>query len=381
MKNIIIILIALVAFGSCQLKDEAEKKKEKLKDKKEELQELKEDIAELEKEIASLDPEYARKNRKATLITALPVEKNVFTHYLEISGTVDSKSNVIVSAENMGTILSIYVTEGDRVNAGQLLVSMDTELFKRALAQLEAQYELAKTMYEKQANLWEKNIGTEVQYLEAKTNKESLESQIDNVKTQIAKSQIRAPFTGTIEKVLVKKGEIAQPGTPIIQLVNHKGMYVVADLSESYIGKFNKGDEIMIEFPSLNETIKSTISSVGQVINEQNRTFKIEARIPKSDFLVKPNLIALLKLKDFEKQDAAIVPTNLIQKDNIGDYVFIVDKDTNNTVAKKIHIERGTTYKNKTMIDKGLSGDELLVNEGFRDVTDGNKVKIVENVL
>jgi RND family efflux transporter MFP subunit len=201
------------------------------------------------------------------------------------------------------------------------------------------------------------------------------------VKTQISKSQIRAPFDGTIEEVVVKEGEMAQIGSPLVRIVNHHDMYVKADLSESNIGNFKKGDPVIIYFPSIDKTIKSKISSVGQVIDENNRTFSIEALLPVTDFTIKPNLMVVVKMKDFEVDDAVVIPSKLIQRDNLGDFVFITESDSDELVAKKVQIDRGVTYKSNTLIKGGLTGSETLINEGFRDVAEGSKVKVVENVL
>ena len=188
------------------------------------MQKIKTSITELEKEISALDPEFAKENRRATLITTTPVEKKLFEHYVEVSGAVKSRKNVLISAENMGNINRLLVEEGHEVKKGQLIISMDTELFQRNLEQLQTEYTLAKTMFEKQANLWNQNIGTEVQYLEAKNRKESIERQIANIKTQVSKSQVRAPFAGTIENVFVREGEMAQMGAPLVRIVNHQGI-------------------------------------------------------------------------------------------------------------------------------------------------------------
>lgn len=380
--NILFILgFIILSISACEQKDPLQAKKEELKSQKTKLQKIKTSITELEKEISAMDPDFAKKNRKATLITTTDVEKKTFEHYVEVSGAVKSRKNVLISAENMGNINRILVKEGNEVKRGQLLLSLDIELYQRSLDQLETEYALAKTMFEKQSNLWGQNIGTEVQYLEAKNRKESLENQIANIKTQISKSQIRAPFAGTIENVLVREGEMAQMGSPLVRIVNHRDMYIKADLSESHIGKFKKGDEVVIYFPSINQTIQSRISSVGQIIDIMNRTFSIEALLPLTKFTIKPNLLAIVKLRDIEINGAVVIPAKLIQKDNKGDFVFIAKKDSNELIARKIQIDRGITYKNNTMITNGLTGDETLINEGFRDVADGGKVKVVENVL
>jgi RND family efflux transporter MFP subunit len=379
--NYIILAAIITSLAACQQDESLEAKKEALNTKKQELMAIKEDITTLEREISALDPDFGKQNRKATLITTLPVSQTKFEHYVELSGSVKSRKNVVISAENMGNIQSILVKEGTEVNKGQLILSMDTELYQRGLEQLNTEYALAKTMFEKQENLWKQNIGTEVQYLQAKNRKEGLENQIANIKTQISKSQVRSPFDGTIEEVLVKEGEMATAGMPLVRIVNHRDMYVKADLSEAHIGKFKKGDKLVISFPSIGQDIESTISSVGQVIDENNRTFPIEASLPETAFKVKPNLIAILKIKDYEVTDAVVVPSKLIQKDNTGEFVFIATGDSTESVARKIQVSRGITYKNRTMITEGLQGNELLVNEGFRDVTDGSKVKVVNNVM
>lgn len=380
-SNFVIVFALAMFFNACQQNQDVEAKKEELKSKKKELQQIQVAITELEKEISSLDPEFARKNRKATLVTTTPVNTEHFEHFIEVSGAVKSRRNVLVSAENMGRIENIPAKEGYEVQKGQLVISLDTELYERNLDQLQTEYELAKTMYQKQSNLWEQNIGTEVQYLEAKNRKESLENQIANIRTQISKSKVRAPFAGTIDEVFVKLGEMAQVGSPLFRIVNHKDMYVTADLSEAYIGDFDKGNPVIIYFPSVNETIESKVSSVGQVIDEMNRTFSIEALLPDTEFKVKPNLIAVLRMRDYEQENAVVVPSKLIQKDNRGDFLYVVEKDSNELVAKKVKVERGITYRNKTQIKTGLTGGETLVDQGFRDVAHGSKVKIAENIL
>lgn len=383
MKTNILFIVGfiVVLISSCEKKDPLVAKQEKLKSQKEELQKIKISISELEQEISSLDPEFAKKNRRAALITTISIGKENFEHYVEVSGAVKSRKNILISSENMGSIEQIFFKEGHEVNKGQLIMRMDTELYQRNLDQLNTELALAKTMFEKQSNLWNQNIGSEVQYLEAKNRKESLENQIANVRTQISKSQIRAPFAGTIEQVYVREGEMAQMGSPLVRVVNHKDMYIKADVSESYVGKFKKGDRVIINFPSIDQTIESRISSVGQVIDEMNRTFSIEALLPLTNFTIKPNLLAIVKIKDFERKDAVVIPSKLIQKDNKGDFVYIVKENSDELVAEKIQIERGVTYKNNTMINNGLSGTETLIDAGFRDVADGNKVKVVENVL
>lgn len=380
-KQLVLTLTILSFFYACQPKNDVAAKKEELNNLKKEQHALGAQIIALEEEIAKLDPEFAKANRKATLVTTVPVNLGTFTHLIEVSGSVSSKGNVVLSAENNGNIIHVGVVEGDRVAKGELIARQDTEVLQKQLAQLETQYELAEELFRKRSNLWEQKIGTQVQYLEAKSAKEALEQQVANVKAQIAKSYIKAPFNGVIEEVLIKDGEMATAGMPIARIVSDSDLYVSADVSESYIGAFSQGDTAIIEFPSLDKTIEARITAVGQVIDEQNRTFKVEARLPRLDFEVKPNLIAVVKIEDFEKTNATIVPTNLIQQDMTGEYVFVTAENGEKIFAKKAHVKRGRTYKNQTLVLDGLKGDETLIKEGFKDVIDGSPVKVVENVL
>jgi len=380
-SKILSIFIAGLLVASCQNSNTLDERKAELKTKKAELASLKESISELEQEIADLDPEFAKSNRKATLVTTIPVTNRHFESFIEVSGSVESRKNVVISAETPGLIEKIYVVEGEAVRAGQTLIRLDNEILMSNYEELKTSYELAKTMYERQSNLWAQKIGTEVQYLEAKNRKESLENQLKTLKSQIEKTFIKAPFSGTIDRLDAKLGQYAQPTVPLIRLVSLDNLYIKADVSEAYIGSIKIGDPTTVTFASLNQEFETRISSIGQVINPDNRTFTVEVKVPQLPVPLKPNLVAVVKIKDFESDDATVVPNNLIQKDSRGDYVYVLAKNSENLVAKKVPVERGKTYKNQTMIVDGLNGDEELINEGFRDVNDGVNVKVVEGSI
>jgi len=377
-NKILSIILAGLVLASCQPSNNLEEKMAELKDKKAEMAELKESIEQLEEEIASLDPEFARANRKATLITTVPVENKRFESFIEVSGSVESRKNVLVSAETQGLIEKIYVVEGEAVRGGQTLIRLDNEILMRSYEELKTNYELAETMYERQSNLWSQKIGTEMQYLEAKNRKEALENQIKTLQSQIEKTYIKAPFSGTIDELDAKLGQFAQPSVPLIRLVSLENLYIKAEVSEAYVGAIRKGDPTTVSFPSMNQEFETTISAIGQVINRDNRTFTVEVKVPDLPVPLKPNLVAVVKIKDFESEDAVVIPNNLIQKDSRGDYVYIATRNSDNLVARKVPIERGKTYKNETLVIEGLEGGEELINDGFRDVSDGVNVKIVE---
>lgn len=372
-----IILLLVVA---CQPQEEegVEAKKAQLKAYQDEMKALQGKIVALEEAIAAEDPSYAATDKNATLVTVLPTEAETFQHFIEVSGNVASDRNVTINSAATAEVMRVHVEKGDKVRKGQLLIIQDAEAIHRNIAELESSLELATTRFERQANLWEQKIGTEMQYLEAKNNKESLESRLASARSQLTSYILKAPFSGTVDEVFVKEGEVTMPGVPMLRLVSLEDMYIVADVSEAYLGQFEKGDSVTVRFPSLKKNIQSVISSVGQVINENNRTFEVQVKLPKDASLLRPNLLAVLEIKDFEQDSAVVVPTNLIQNDNRGDYVFVARQAAEGLVAEKKRVERGMTYNNKTMIKSGLAQGELLINEGAREVGEGVKVRITD---
>ncbi|MBS0000635.1 MAG: efflux RND transporter periplasmic adaptor subunit [Cyclobacteriaceae bacterium] len=377
-KNIITLMSVILVINACDPPSEIDKKRTELKKKKTELNEIRAEITALENEISSMDPEFAKANRKSTLVSVIEVEKKDFSSFVEISGSIESRKNVDISAETIGTVQKINVDEGQYVKQGQFLVQLENNILRKNLAELQTSYELATTMFERQSNLWEQKIGTEVQYLEAKNRKESLENQMETLKSQIDKTYIRAPFSGTVDVLEAKIGMLAQPGIPMIRLVSMDNMYIKADISESYIGAFEKGQRTLVTLPSLNLEFESEIVSLGQVINQDNRTFSIEVSVPDLNVRLKTNLIAIVRIKDYEIEDAPVIPTNLIQKDGDGNFVYVVSSEGDVQTAKKVTVKRGRTYQNRTVVLEGLMGGEILIDEGFRDVGDGVNIKIVE---
>ncbi|MCH6201651.1 efflux RND transporter periplasmic adaptor subunit [Aquiflexum sp. LQ15W] len=370
--SFLIIAILLLA-ASCGPKDEVSIKKEELAKMKSEAASLRTSIEALEKEIAVLDPEFAKENRKSILISTVNVQNQHFEHFVDVTGSVLSKKNVSISGEVLGRIQEISATEGMRVSKGQVLAKIDAESILRNIDEVEKQLELATILFEKQDRLWKQQIGTEIQYLESKNRKESLETNLATLKTQQSKTLVRAPFNGTVEAVQVRLGELVQPGVPMFQFVGESDLFIEADVSEKYVGLIQKGDSVEVSFPSLDKSVKSKISSVGAVINPNNRTFKVEIAVPSMEFL-KPNMISVIKIKDYENKTAVTVPNYLILQDNKGDYVFTVDE----SVSKKRYIKRGKTYQDVTEVVQGLTGSEVLIDKGFREVGDNFVVNIAK---
>ena len=369
-------LLLVSACGGNQ--DELSEKKSQLQEYRAEAKELKSKIASLEEAIAAQDSTFGRQD-KATLVTTLPVSTKNFEHFLEVRGSVESEQNVTMSAEAPGVVERILVQEGDQVKRGQVLMTQDSETIRRNIEELKTSLELATTVYERQKNLWDQKIGTEIQFLQAKNNKESLERRIASAQSQLGNYIIRAPFAGSVDNVIIKEGEMAQPGLPLLRLVSLQDMHIEADVSEAYLGKFAVGDSVQVTFPSLNKTITSTISAVGQVIDQNNRTFSIEVKLPSREDMLRPNLLAVVKIKDFEQQEAIVVPTNLILNDNQGDFVYAVQENGGVAVATKKPVKRGLSYEGETLVESGLSAGDRLVDEGFRNVAEGTQLKVTEN--
>lgn len=372
-------LATLVLLVACSAETDSglEAKKKELDAARTELLALKEKIGNLEKEIVALDPSFA-KNNNAVLISTWPLELKPFEHFVDIRGSVESRKNIGLSALTGGTVEKVLATEGQQVAAGQTLVTLDADILRNTIAELKTSLELATTLYEKQAKLWSQKIGSEVQYLQAKNNKESLEKRLAVTQAQLDQSIIKAPFAGTIDKVNARVGEMASPGMPLVQMVSSGDMYIRADVSEDFIGKLKAGDQVQIFFPAFDKQVKSNITSIGQVINPENRTFRMEARLT-SDLQAKPNQVVVVSVRDYVNAKAYQVPTKIIQRDNEGEYIFVTESKDNILVAKKVYIKAGLSYNGHTEIKDGLKGNEQIVFEGFREVTEGAELNLVDS--
>lgn len=376
--NYYLLGLVLFQFG-CSKPDQLEEKKAELQQYKDEMQELKVKIEALEEEIAQLDPDFGKSNRQTTIVSTIPVKVVDFEYFIEVGGEVISRQNVVLAAEVTGMVQRVHVRDGQEVKKGDVLISLDASATQRTIAELKTALELATTVYERQSNLWKQQIGTEIQYLEAKNKKESVERQLESAQVQLSKSIIRAPFSGSVEEVIIKVGETAMPGTELIRLVGSDKIFVEANVSEAYVDSFSKGDKVELVIPSSGETYVSELTSVGGVINKENRTFKVEVELPEAlKTKVKPNQLAVVKISDFIKQDAIAIPTNLIQYDNRGAYVYVVNQEGESPTARKVYVEGGITYNNQTLIEKGLQEGELLIDKGFRNVSDGFEVKLAD---
>ena len=373
----ILLVVSVIAYA-CGSSEAATDKLAELDSLKSQLKEIKGKIASLEGELIA-SGELKPPGGNKILVSAITMEEKPFHHKVEFRGSVESRRNVVVSAEAAGKIESIAVSEGQSVSKGQLIARLDDELIRNSVEEVKTQLELATVLFERQANLWEQNIGTEVQYLQAKNNKESLERRLATLQSQHKMSKVYAPFAGTVDDLVVREGEMAQPGMPLVRLVNSQEMYLRADISEAFLGKFKVGDDVDVYFPSQDKRLTTSISAVGQVINNQNRTFEIEFQLPRVDFAVKPNQVVVLDMVDYMTDKALVVPSKIVQRDSRGNYVFELVQEEDKLVAKKVHIEAGVSYDQQTEVLTGLEVGQVIAFEGYRELAQDVVVEVGEN--
>ena len=333
---------------------------------------LQAEMAKIEKGLASLNVKI-----EEALVGTAVVKDTVFNHYLDIQGNVDTKENILVQPEYSGTLTSLTVKAGQHVGKGQILGRVDDAGMSQQLASIENQYTLAKTTFERQKNLWDKKIGSEIQFLQAQTQMISAQKQVAQMRAQLARTVIRAPFSGTIDEVFVEKGQVVGPSAQgLMRIVNLSNMFVSTSVPESYIGKLKVGDQVDVFLTSLGKTYKGKVRQVGNFINPNNRSFGIEVSVPNPENLLRPNQVAKLKITDYVNKNAVVVPTNVIQEDGTGDkYVYTVEGSNGKTgKAKKVVVKVGQSSDNVTEILSGLSADDVIVTEGVNTISEGMKL-------
>ena len=351
-----------------------EGKKAMLDAKRAELKALNAVITELEEKIAIDDPTMSKRSK---LVTTILASQKDFDHYVEVQGAVQSDDLVDVTSEVGGRILTLKVKEGQNVRKGQLIAELDLEQLKKQMAELEKSIELAATVYDRQKRLWDQNIGSEMQYLQAKNNKERLEKSMETLDFQLTKGKVYAPISGLVEREILQSGEIAAPGMPIVQILNTKRLKVVADVPETYLRAVKVGEMVTLQFPALDIEKRAKVSRIGATIDPANRTFKVEVDLRGSSAGLKPNLLATMMINDFSTTDAVVIPLHLIQQEVSGkDFVFITSKADNDLVAKKVYIRMGYTYKGEVLVEEGLNGGEQLIAEGNRSLVENAMIEL-----
>lgn len=338
---------------------------------------------ELEAQLKQIDNRISELDtiKKLPLVTTVKVEAQNFVHYLELQGNVQTKQNLVIYPEMGGILEHVYVKEGQRVTKGQLLAKLDDGGLSQQLAQLQIQTDLAKTTFDRQERLWNQKIGSEIQYLQAKSSFEAQQKLVNQVKSQLAKTNITAPFTGIVDDVITNQGSVVAPGqTPIIRIINLDNMYIETEVPESYISNVSVNKAVIVEIPILGKTIEGIIRQASNFINPANRTFKTEIAVPNKDGAIKPNLTARLKINDYTNPNAMLIPQSVISENAEGDqYIYLVNnKNTENeATAQRIIISTGKTQGDVIEVLSGLSDNAEIINEGARSVQDGQLVKIL----
>lgn len=324
----------------------------------------------VEERISKLDT-----TKRLNVVTAIKAEEKLFRHYIKVQGTVEADQSVELYPERSGTITRIFVKEGQKVTKGQTLLQIDDSIIERSLMELQTQLDLAATTFERQERLWNQNIGSELQFLQAKAQKEGLENSINSLKEQGKKLKVLAPFSGIIDEVFAKTGGLAAPQIPTFRLVNLNTVHIESEVTESYLKSIKKGTAVDLFFPSIGKNIQAKINQVGNFINPNNRSFKIRINIENPNNELKANLLADVKINDF-KETGIVIPTKLIQRDRVGKtFVYTLIKDGEGFKVQKTYIQDKMTYDNESFIVDGLTPYTLIVGKGSR------LVKANENVI
>jgi len=376
----IMVLLLAFTFTACGGGDTTdgttEAKQEKLNQLKAQLLTIQEEIKALESDLRSASGAPVGKSAK---VKTGQVTSGVFTHYIEVQGKVDSEQNILVSPKTAGNIVKVYVKKGDQVKSGQMLVQIDDEIIRKSIDEVKTQLDLATVVFNRQKNLWDQKIGTEMQFLTAKANKEALEKRMITLEDQQNMAKVKAPFSGVIDEVMAKEGESAMPGMPLMRLVNPTNNKIVAEFAETYFTRVNPGNEVMLYFPDQQIEGKSSVRVKSSAINMVNRTFMVEVPSPSvANLVVRPNMVVEVRVKDYEAKSAISVPLNLIQRDETQEFVYLSVKDGNQYKASRRLIKTGMAYRDNVEIVEGLNEGDELVTVGYQNLVDGQPLEIIQ---
>ncbi|MEO8150982.1 MAG: efflux RND transporter periplasmic adaptor subunit [Bacteroidia bacterium] len=364
--------LALLFLASCGSK--SIDKKTELDNLIKQQSELTDKINKLKNELeAKGDSTLGNPNIKSVALATIAVAP--FNHYVDVQAKVDADESINANPKMGGTITEVLVKEGDRVSAGQVLAKMDDQLMKQSISELQTQIDFATNIYNKQKSLWDQQIGSEVQYLTSKNNKESLEHKMATLREQWSMTQIKSPISGTVDNIFIKIGQSVMPGLPCINVVNLTGLKIKAEVAESFISKINAGDNVIISMPDLSLEFPSKVSFASSVVNATSRTFTVEVRLPKADPRLKPNMIAVMKINDYSSANAIAIPINVVQSSSDGNYVLTIVTDGGKNIVTKKTVETGLSYNGIVEIKKGLEAGEKIISTGYEDVNPGEEVK------
>lgn len=383
MKQLILSLTLLsFLLGSCSqpdqentLPNDVEGQRSLLEAKRQELVQLKKEIADLEDLLGA--SAGANTEEEAKIVTTAILEPVTFRRFTEIQGNVEPVKKNNISSETGGRIVRLNVKEGDNVNAGQLLASVDMEPLNKQIEELESALALATDVHDRQKRLWDQKIGSEIQYLQAKNNKDRLEKSLAGLRAQLKKANIYAPISGVIEGLTVEQGDIAPPGMPIMQLINTRDLKVVAEVPERYVGTVKNGEKVKVEVPTLQAEQTESIRVVGKVIHPSNRTFHLETSLANRNGEMKPNLLALVHIEDYREENAIVVSVDLVQQEVGGkQFVYIAETTPEGKVARKVYVKTGESYDNQIVITEGLKAGDEVIQRGARSLSENDLLTV-----
>ena len=337
---------------------------------------LTEKIEKLKQEIAQKEVPGAKREKVMNVIISR-VEKELFQHFIQVQGTVESDNNVLVAPQSSGIVKKIHVNAGNRVTKGQLLAELDGSILESSIAEVENGLKLAVTIFERQQRLWDKNIGSEIEFLQAKNNKEGLEKRLETLDEQYKMTKIFSPLSGTVDEVLIKEGEMAAAGIGAVRVVQLSNLKIKVDLSEVYISQIKKNDLVRVSIPVVGKNFDLRVDAVSQVIDPDNRTFQVEMKIPKSETGIKPNMLSVLTINDYTSHEALKVPLNIVQETGTEKFIFVAEQKSEKWIARRRSVQTGKSYRNWVEVLSGLQEGEHVVTFGYQNLADGQNLAVV----
>ncbi len=383
----ILLLLCLAGFlSTCgpapddAVPETSEEIQEALRTRRAELRDLTQQVEDLEARLAEVDPNFAP---NATLVSYETIDTTSFTNFAEVQATVRAAETAMATAEIPGRILRMNFEEGDPIRKGQLVAVLDVEGTETQRAELETAAGLAQTVYERQQKLWEQNIGSEIQYLQAKNNYERIQQQIKAIDIQANKRNVYAPLSGTVDRVSLRTGESAGPGAPILSIISTNDLQVVADAPEALLAKVKLRQQVLVRVPAANVDFRAPITRIGRSVDASNRTFEVEVDVPRQYITaLKANLLAEVEVLDYAAEDLIVVSQDYIQQDVDGQrFVFVAEDEDGALIARKTYIQTGQSYNNRAVVTGGLQLGARIITNGTRGLTDGQPIALSQSPL
>ncbi len=351
-------------------------------DKQSELNSLKKQRDALNEKIKVIEDEMKAGGETADLkmtdVRVTEIANQPFNHFLEVQGKVDGEDNIAVSAQMAGVITAIYVKEGDAVKKGQVMAQIDNSVLKQQVESVRTQLSFATNIYNKQKSLWDKQIGSEVQYLTAKNNKESLEANLATLNDQLEMSKIKSPINGSVEEVNLKLGQMASPGMPAVRVVNFSSVKIVAEISEAYASKIKVGDKVIVSFPDFDTDIEAKIHFTSKYINPINRTFLTEIRLGASKVEYRANMMAVVKINDYSNPSTVVIPVSLVKESSTGKFVYLAKDENGKLLARRQIVSVGNTYNGMVEVTDGLAQGDKIITTGYNSLVEGQLIKVAK---